>query len=942
MLKISITSRIADFFGRILIGSPRTILSSKLERDEYAKRGLQPPDCPNFYLKEGDRFMPSPTAHTWKVKRRMIYENQMRMKVSFYTGIYLIAFATLSTFLAATLIMDDSAAAKWMSSLGLLALVGAIVYAFIKGHGRFSLSSLMPLERMRREAMAETNAVSRRPDVPHGKETTPDLDDIEGRFELTPEGYRVTGRMFVEDMLHGSYSPAAPLWLGLFPVVAVIAYFSAQLSVLLAGAVLLFYLMVSISLVGFGFFLGVAVATAGLWFTFNFAIGRLVSLALKASSNNGDLAASLMATKGVIAAGLGFLVISLAPLIFVGMRAYGRARGLRAQGQKANAASQGLLASAHIASRKKQAQTALKDKTPWVWLGEAMGKATAKRDGFAPDAGKGFGQTLKDMGLHGIVCGASGTGKTSSILVRWLRGVLTAENFRLGALILDNKGSLPYDLLGIRSDYKVLSPDDSDVGLLEGLDGEARAASFLAVVAEKATGDNAYFINNGSTYTRHAFVFHEGLVQWERATIQAQREAYEQYTAEEIESMDEADRPMPPDEPTWLDNLATVSNVIDLMVQPPGENESVGYLAELAGQMTEEWPPAQEGGLLRDACSYIATKLPGMDEKTRSNIYSQVESWFAPLKSSSRLYRWINCEHGEPVGDVCKGAAYGLNTPFHAYKQAGLIAANMVKERVYSIVRNRPDMMHWKPEDGWTQLVLGIDECQESISKSEDTMFAVARSKGLIGLFATQSIDALVEKMGEKSAYAFLGNIATFGTFKATEATYKYMQSRLGMTENVVYAAPTMGIDYNYSANLALTSPDYDPTHPFARLMRGFVRSNGFKFKSLFKVGIFGEGVADQHSIVSLVERKREPLFDLAELSTYLEEPFVAVFQVNRGGVRRRDVIRCRLMNIQTGEDIDPYALEAVKEKLEDEVLTTGAPKPETADAAAAVAVSED
>lgn len=477
----------------------------------------------------------------------------------------------------------------------------------------------------------------------------------------------------------------------------------------------------------------------------------------------------------------------------------------------------------------------------------------------------------------------------------------------LGALILDNKGSLPYDLIGIRPDYKVLSPEDSDVGLLEGLNGEARAAAFLAVVSEKASGDNAYFINNGQTYTRHAFVFHEALVQWELSSHKAQREAYEQYSAEELEAMDEESRPKLPEDRSWRDNLAAVGDVIDLMVQGPAEGETAGFMAGIAAQMSEEWPPAQEGGLLRDACAYIATTLPTMDERTRSNIKSQVDSWFSPLKSSSKLYRWINCEKGEPVENVCRGAAYGLNTPFHAYKQAGLIAANMVKERIYSIVRNRPDMSKWTPEMGWTQLVLAIDECQETVSKSEDTMFAVARSKGLIGVFAAQSVDTIIDKMGEKSALAFLGNIASIGTFRATEATYKYIQSRIGMTENVVYTAPAMGIDYGYSSSLALSSPDYDPSHPYARLMKGFIRSGGFKFKKLFKQGMLGLGEIEHNAIVSNVQRKREPLFDLTEIDSYLQEPFVAVATVSRAGVARRDIVRCKLMNIQTGEDIDPF-----------------------------------
>ena len=904
MFKVSLTSRAADFVGRMLIGSPRNILYSATERQAYEDHGVPVPDAPNFYLKEGDRLMPSANEHTWKVKRRMIYENQMRERISLYSAIYVIAFSLVCALIWK---FGSGEHSGLVYTIALAVMAGAIIYGAVKKQIP-SLSTFMPLDKMRRDAMAETNAVSRRSDVPHGKNTTADLDDVEGRWDLTPEGYRVTGRLLADDMLHGSYSPVVPLWLGLVPLAMILTVVFTKLSPILAGLFVLSYVAITVSLVGFWFLFWLGVAALLGSMAVKWGMGALGGMVAAAGGEGMGKLTNMIGTWMML------LVPALMPLIYVGIKMYGRARNMRAQGREANAASQGRMADAHVTARRKQAAMALKDKSPWIWLGESTGIASGKRDGFSPDAKKGFGQTLQDLGLHVIIWGASGTGKTSTFLARILRGILLSAQ-KVGALILDNKGSLPYDLKGIRSDYVVLSPEDSDVALLEGLTGEQRAAAFLAVVAEEAKGDNAYWINNGSTYVRHAFVFHEALTLWDKATYEANfkvyqesLEAFDALTEEEREAMPEEDRPEAPTV-SWFDHLAATSDVIDMMVAPPEKGADINYLGDLAEQMSELWPPAQQGGLLRDACVYISRGLPAMDEKTRSNIKSQVDSWFAPLKSSTALYRWITCERGVDLGAVCKGAVYGLNTPEHKYKRAGLIASNMVKERVYSIVRNRPDMRKWDPADGWTQVVLAIDECQETISKSEDRMFAVARSKGLIGIFAAQSLDTLVDKMGEKSALAFLGNIASVGTFRATEATYKYMQSRLGMTENVLYTAPTKGIDYNYSTRLALTSPDYDPTHPYGRLMKGFIRSGGFSFKSLFtKTGIFAD--INPNTIVSHVERKIEPLFDLAEMDTYLQNPFTMVMQVNRAGVRRRDIINCRLIDIQTGEDIDPFAAE--------------------------------
>lgn len=903
MLKISLTSRVADFLGRAIIGSPLTILRSPEEREAYKARGLEAPDCPNFYLMEGDRVMPSAEAHTFALKRRMIYEDIMRRSVSFYTGLYCVAFSAL-VMLLLKLGMTNFDKAKVVLPLILLAMVGGVVFAAWKMKGWPALAGLMPLDRMRREAMAETNAVSRRPDVPHGKDTTPDLDDVEGRFELTPEGYRVTGRLLVDDMLHGSYTPVAPAWLALMPMALLLSVTLGLFSPMLAGLVLLAYAVATIRLVGFWFLLGFAVISSIASAVVYFGLGKLSSLT--SVMGGAALAGPLQQASGAFFSFLGLLIPATAPLIYVMIKAYGRARALNAQGKEANAASQGKLSRVHVQARAKQAAMALKDTSMFIPYGTSLGVATAKRDGFAPDKGKVMGQTVNDLGLHLMIFGRSGSGKTSTMLGRGLHSLLSYQDERVGALVLDNKGSLPYEVNGIRDDYKVLSPEDSDIGLLEGLNGEERAAAFLAVVAEEAKGDNAYWINNGSTFARHAFVFHKALADWDKEAYQRNLEAFNAYTEDEINAMPEDQRPTVP-ERTWADNFYDVMTVLDMSVAPVEEGQSLNLIGQLAEEMMDAYPPAQGPGLLRDACTYFSRTLPGMDEKTRSNIKSQVDSWFAPLKSSSLLYRWVMCESGEDVSAVTRGAAYGLNTPEHRYKRAGLIAANMVKERVYSVVRNRPDMRSWTPEMGWTRLALVIDECQETISKSEDRMFAVARSKGLMGLFAAQSVDALYEKMGEKSALAFLGNISSWSMFKATELTMKWAQARLGMTETVAYTAPTKGIDYNYSSALALTSPQYDPSHPQARLMKGFTRGGGFGFKSMFKrSGLFADN--EKNAIVSVVERKVEPLFDLAEIDTYLQNPFVCLMELNRGGVRRRDFVQCAIIDLKTGKDIDIFA----------------------------------
>lgn len=899
MLKISIMSRVMDFLGRTIIGNPEKILVSNQERDFYKSRNVPIPKHPNFYLDPGDRQMPHADAHTHSVKRKMIYENQMRLQVSHYTALYM-------TLLAIVVVGAVAVGSSTLNMLLAGLVVAGFVWGFYKRMQMPSLASLMPIEKMQLDAWAETNAVSRRGDVPHGKNTAPDLDDVEGRFNLTPEGYRVTGRLLVEDMMHGSYSPINPLLLGLLPfMVAIVGLggvINPMISIILALGVLYLY----VKQIGFMFFFLMAIAGVAFMFLLNTVVGDFVPQSMRE--------AFVIFTKYWY-----FAIPALAPLVYTQFQGYKRARILAAQGKMANAASQGRLSAGHITARAQQAANSIMDKTKFIRFGTSSGLATKKGDGFSPDANKPFGVTIKDLTFNFIAFGATGTGKTYGSLMPILREVMTST-IKIGLLILDNKGALPDDMKGVRDDYKVLDPEQHDVSMLEGLSAEERAAAFLAVVAAPGKGgkENEFFTSSGKIATRHVFQIHKALVDWDLEVYKEQHEFYSQFLAG-IENPTQEQLDELPEAPTltWLDNFVNLFEVHRLMYEVAPEGE-LNFLTQVLVRMQEDYEPASTDPLLMEAIQFVVAGMPQQDEKTRQNIKSTTDSWFDLLKSNSKIYRWLNCVTGVDVSKVLEGAAYGLNTPFHKYQDAGLIASNMIKERVYSIARNRKDMKDWTPEDPWTQMVLCIDECQETISPSEDRMFAVARSKGVIGVFATQSINALRQKLGAEITEAFLGNIASFITYRATPDTYKYFQARIGQTENTLYRSQSMGIDYNYTTQLALGSPEYDPAHPQGRFMRSMLRKKS-SFKPLGKVSQWlGLAERGDFNIVTQVEHKTQELFDLAEIDQYLQTPFAALAQVQRAGIRRRDFINCEAVDMKTGDRFG--AAEIMRKKLEQEM----------------------
>ena len=84
-----------------------------------------------------------------------------------------------------------------------------------------TLAALMPTQSILESAAREANALTTRWDVPtqiDGQPVPPDLRDRIGRFHKTSDGFRITGRLLMSDVLIGSESPVVSVLIGLLPI----------------------------------------------------------------------------------------------------------------------------------------------------------------------------------------------------------------------------------------------------------------------------------------------------------------------------------------------------------------------------------------------------------------------------------------------------------------------------------------------------------------------------------------------------------------------------------------------------------------------------------------------------------------------------------------------------------------------------------------------------
>ena len=99
-------------------------------------------------------------------------------------------------------------------------------------------------------------------------------------------------------------------------------------------------------------------------------------------------------------------------------------------------------------ARMQQIREAARDRSPFIPIAKAMG-ITGKADlACAPEAGQWMGLSLLDLSTHMMVFGATGTGKTSSILRPTALRIklLEAMGVKIGALLSDGKGAMVADM----------------------------------------------------------------------------------------------------------------------------------------------------------------------------------------------------------------------------------------------------------------------------------------------------------------------------------------------------------------------------------------------------------------------------------------------------------------------------------------------------------------
>jgi hypothetical protein len=506
--------------------------------------------------------------------------------------------------------------------------------------------------------------------------------------------------------------------------------------------------------------------------------------------------------------------------------------------------------------RQKQSDEANRDDSALIEIGEATGYLESHEDGFAPSPGAQMRLSLRDLSTHLFFFGRTGAGKTVGI--KKVLSQISGSNS--GMFVVCGKGTLPGELEGTIDGFKLLNPEQIDLDLFAGLSPND-VVDALATRGEKV---DEFFYGAARTFMKH-----NAVLLYYAAQDGDAGEKFDAASLREImqsNSHEEASGDKVVVKPNGIVRMALMSFL------KPSDNEQV-----------------------KDAIAYFDTEFKSLfsSEKTFAGVLTQAMGWLNPLFSHEKLARWTSqgATPGFDIGSVVsEGARVGVDVPAVKYGQEASIAiANLCRQRLYSAAKLRGNV-----KQGDTGVALVMDEMhliwQQGQGGGDGDMVSIGRSLGLTFICATQSIDELESRIGDKNALAALGNFRSVVSFAATEKTMNYMAGRAGyiLRSHALIddeKSEQNGINLQHDALLRSIATSVEPK-------QGFLPSAIGGLKRVVvgeKREMLGDGEAP-YVMPKIAGRSVTYAATAEELTMQLEQKHSAICVLNRASHPRRDV----------------------------------------------------
>ena len=723
-----------------------------------------------------------------------------------------------------------------------------------------ALSLLFPMEAILKEEKEFADDCGWSHHNSHHPKVSPDLQDKHGSWQLTKNGFPVTGRILEEQFNMGTQSPALPIYLALWTAVAILTGLLQTLGIGYIGSALTFTYFI-----GFiGFFgwlpaicMGVAVIVPSLALNY-------IAPTMSAVGVNIETAALIIA-----------FIPAVLPGIYLYLKIKREAGILGHEGTMNNGAVLAAPRSHRNETRFAQDFNSINDKSHLIVFGKASGKLSKSGDELAPDKDLPFGLSMDDIFKHVAIFGATGSGKTKSAILgigKGIRDSETATGKHIGLLVLDGKAQLADSF----SEFvQVIKPSTvKNLNYMEGLKPEVIVSILEDIFTDgKSSGGSKFWNTSAGCAIYCAEVFLNALV-----------------------AMD-----------TAKSCLSARVKILREMKIPLTDGTIHPLVQKLAGHPDIE----KEGTVLNDSLQEFM-KLQNSAQEMVSSIFATAESWLIPMLQSEELRPWADSSTSDvDFEKILYGQKFGIVLPEAKYGVAGVAITSFMTARLFEYITNRGIRTE---ELGQSEVILIVDEAQRLIDRRYFAIIGVAREWKLAICVATQNIESLQEKLGDKGTSVLLGSCRNFITFKADRQTIEYVKDRVGKSIIWRTSAQAPMIDFGLTSKLALSNPVLDPKNPYGGWMK-YHSFNVFRWLSNAKKTLNAVSVTSGKRGGTLVA-SQQPEYIVTEADVQaLNKPGAALCVFERAGAPRRDVVNMVQLNTNFEpviHEVDELAAEVI------------------------------
>lgn len=360
---------------------------------------------------------------------------------------------------------------------------------------------------------------------------------------------------------------------------------------------------------------------------------------------------------------------------------------------------------------------------------------------------------------HLMVLGGTGEGKTTAILKPLLKQFLAQEN--MGLYVCDAKGVLWKDALRLaeatnrKKDIRVIGTGENQYGVdvTASLNPSQIASvlrSVLAQIGGKSTGDS-FWPDMAASVMRHTLTIGQ---------------AFSHTKAGQHCASPDSGEPISPYSLWWAYQAILDDKILDQALDEIEAN----LAAMVKKQPAQDIYDALTASEVTASRKYMRGAWKGMAKNTRTGIIASVSQLMDGFSGAPELRkRFISGpqESGDQKTITISDALNGKVVLSALSNVEEGLAANLVnillKTCLYRAARLREGKLKatgGNPQDA--PCVVMMDEIQEIVTVdptsgfSDASFWNVARSAGLIGVFATQTVAALEQAMGEAACKNFL------------------------------------------------------------------------------------------------------------------------------------------------------------------------------------------